>query len=240
MSGHKNFKQLNDVSYLRFNFTYMPQSRPQKPRLVAETGTGTGTGTETGTGTVDCRGARGVRRREKECRRSRQGCKGFERSRRMERESRAYTRLSACTCHMHFHCFVCVCWEHFVHSLSCCLAALPVTNNNNNKFELDLAENRIENCFNFRKMAHNSRRAPCEIYEAQTQYSSVLAGSGCCTQRERARESEWGTTWICMSYSGKSLQEMPATSWMQQSTCSSFLLPGGCQLPVATAGAWCH
>lgn len=88
---------------------------------------------------------------------------------------------------------VCVCWEHFVHSLSCCLAALPVTNNNN-KFELDLAENRIENCFNFRKMAHNSRREPCEIYEAQTQYSSVLAGSGCCTQRERARESEWGAT----------------------------------------------
>lgn len=33
MSGHKNFKQLNDVSYLRFNFTYKPKVDPKKPRL---------------------------------------------------------------------------------------------------------------------------------------------------------------------------------------------------------------
>lgn len=188
MSGHKNFKQLNDVSYLRFNFTYMPQSRPQKPRLVAETGTGTGTETETGT--VDCRGPRGVRQREKECRRSRQGCKGFEKSRRMERESRAYTRLSACTCHMHFPCFVCVCVWGALCAQSQLLSSGSACYQQEQQFELDLAENRIENCFNFRKMAHNSRQEPCEIYEAHTQYSSVLAGSGCCTQRE----SEWGAT----------------------------------------------
>lgn len=94
MSGHRNFKQLNDVSYLRFNFTYMPQCRPQKPRLAL----GLGLLPELSTAVESSvQGSQGARQ-EKECR-SRHGLQGLER--RMGRAKPA--RLSACTCHMHSH-----------------------------------------------------------------------------------------------------------------------------------------
>lgn len=102
MSGHKNFKQLNDVSYLRFNFTYKPKVDPKKastraqddPRLAPR---------------LDCRLQLSKGARQKQ-------------GRRWEEKS-SFTCLSACTCHMHFH-FSGTFGPHFAQS-QLALPALP-------------------------------------------------------------------------------------------------------------------
>lgn len=82
MSGHKNFKQLNDVSYLRFNFTYKPKVDPKKASTGAQDGARLAP-------SLDCRlqSSKGARQ---------------EKGGRTE-EGTSLSWLSACTCHMHFH-----------------------------------------------------------------------------------------------------------------------------------------
>lgn len=178
MSGHKNFKQLNDVSYLRFNFTYKPKVDPKKPRLGPRTTLGLPQDS-----TVDCSRAK-VPGKSKAADGKRKG-------------ALPACQLALVTCIFTFRALsgrtlpsLSLLYQlfrlyrlYFLYWLY--LVLLRIKN---------LPENRIENCFNLRKMAHNSS-GPCKIYEAQTQrvaqaQCTVFAGSGCCTHTHEERETE--------------------------------------------------